>query len=130
MSLRTVVMLHTVAGGLLLGTVAASTSPLLSRSSLTGVVTDAQTGHPIWSSGVRIVGSQVGARTNRDGEFLIVALPVTDTITLNFSHPCYYDVRVTVPSDNKPRILTVGLPAGAPPSNKLDPCFSRSRGER
>jgi hypothetical protein len=42
---------------------------------ITGAIVDARTGEPVWTASVQLVGTKLGAMTDRDGHFFIKGVP-------------------------------------------------------
>jgi len=60
---------------------------------IAGIVTEVNTGKPVWNAAVQVVGTQKGAMTGQDGRFRIVRM-AQDTYVLRVSHINYETVDV------------------------------------
>ena len=72
-----------------------STASAQDRSSITGIITDAETGKPLAGAIVVASGTAVGTNTSASGEFLLT-VPAAGTIDMEFRYIGYTTVRRTV----------------------------------
>ena len=63
---------------LVLLAISASAQPAPETGRIVGVVTDAETGEPLPGASVWLIGTQMGASANVDGQFVIDDVPVGD----------------------------------------------------
>ena len=70
-SMRLYRVIHTVMVAVCLGPIATTTLAAQQLGSITGRVTDAASGQPIVAVQVAVVGTNIGAQTNSDGQYTI-----------------------------------------------------------
>lgn len=90
------------------GVVAASAPGAPVVRAVYGRVTDAGTTTALAGVRVAVHGMRVGSVTRTDGAFTITAVPA-DSVQLDFRHPCYLPVIVSVPLGGDVAV-TLGLP--------------------
>src|SRR5689334_17023242 len=73
-----------------------------------GRVIDAATGKAIGNLPIVVSGASVGSATNAGGVFSIANVP-DDATTIQFRHPCYFAVQVSIPPKGDVEI-DIGLP--------------------
>jgi hypothetical protein len=78
-----------------------------------GRVIDAGTGRPIEGVSVAVLTARIGTQTGTNGAFRLNQIPA-DSTHLDFRHPCYFPVSVTVPARGDQEIeIEIGMPFDA-----------------
>lgn len=80
---------------------------------LRGRIVNTTTGRPVEHASVRVIGSSLGARANREGEFVVFGVEDVPPIRLVVAHPCFHTVQVELERGHHTP-LHVGLPFREP----------------
>ena len=76
--------------------------------SVSGRVIDGGTGKPVDGAKIIAIGAGIGSTSGANGVFTLASVPA-DVPRVEFRHPCYFAVQVTVPVNTDVEI-EIGLP--------------------
>ena len=85
-----------------------------------GHITNAATGQPVEHASVFVAASEVGARSNAEGSFLIRGVHDVPPIQVTVQHPCFHTTRVELEKSYYAP-LNVGLPFRQPRDESGNP---------